>query len=124
MKLKRLLVTAALAASLSGVAAVPAVASDQSIDFYGAHATYDDLTDTLCVRADNDFPGLVDYAIGYIERPDGSIFASKFDYEGNGWSCTGNLSIPEDRLYYLRVSDCTDIQGTDCGSSRRKSFYS
>ena len=102
----------------------PARANDASVSFHGATATYTDATDNLCARAIDDFSGLEDYAIAEIVNDNGAIVFQKFDTEGGGQSCTGNLSIPEDRRYRLRVWDCSRVPGTDCGVSPSEYFYS
>ena len=103
---------------------VPAHANDASVTVQGATATYTDATDNLCARAVDDFAGLEDYAIAEIVNDAGAIVFQKYDTEGGGQSCTGNLSIPEDRRYRLRVWDCSKVPGTDCGSSPAEYFYS
>ncbi|GAA1809324.1 hypothetical protein GCM10009795_063360 [Nocardioides hankookensis] len=102
----------------------PAEANDESISFHGATARYLDATDQLCANAVDDYSTFEDYAIAYIENAAGDVVFSQSDSEGGGRTCTGNLSIPEDRVYYLRVADCSRIPGTDCGFSARKAFRS
>lgn len=102
----------------------PAHANDASVTFHGATATYTDATDNLCARAVDDYPGLEDYAIAQIVNDAGTVVFQKTDSEGGGQSCTGNLSIPEDRHYRLRVWDCSRVPGTDCGASPDVGFYS
>ncbi|SDD11502.1 hypothetical protein [Nocardioides lianchengensis] len=118
-------------AVLSATAAVialgigPAAANDIQFSFHGASARYTDATDTLCAKAVNDTgAGLEDYAYALIQNASGGTVASSpFASQGQGWRCTGNLSIPEDRLYTLVLFDCTRIPGTDCGGTTRQ-FYS
>jgi hypothetical protein len=121
-----LAILSAVAASVAVVAgtAGPAAANDIQFSFHGATARYTDATDTLCVRAADDSGSLRDYAYAVILNGNGGTVAtSPFASEGQGWRCTGNLSIPEDRLYTLHLFDCAELPGTDCGGTGRQ-FYS
>lgn len=121
----RPLVVLSAAAAISALGIGPASANNIEFSFHGASARYTDLTDTLCVKAVNDTGGgLRDYAYALIVGPGGGTIASSpFANEGEGWRCTGNLSIPEDKLYTLQLFDCTEVPGTDCGGTSRQ-FYS
>ena len=123
MTFTRGLVLAAATTTAIALGVGPAAANDISFSYYGAQASYTDATDNLCVRAAND-SGLRDYAYALIQNGSGQTVASSpFAYEGQGWRCTGNLSIPEDRLYTLVLFDCSEVVGTDCGGTSRQ-FYS
>lgn len=98
-------VRTALAAGLGALAvtfvnAPPAAANNLDFPFYdhytGAHlatATYDDLTDTYCIR----------YVSGHTSATlvtswtDGTGVIKLVDGADAGRNCTGNLSITEDR---------------------------
>lgn len=107
--LKRLAVAVALGSALPLVFTAPASASDLTLKVHIwlggnqheiARTSWDDLTDTLCVKA---FGGETGYAEAWFVRPNGTTLRIK---DVAGWhtsnTCTGNLSIQEDfqtRLY-------------------------
>ncbi len=63
-----------------------------------ARAWYDDSTDTLCVRSNRE--GVM--ATVRIGPSGGGTFATASDAGfGKSTNCTGNMSIPEDRLYWM-----------------------
>jgi hypothetical protein len=102
----RRLLTAGIgtAALVLGVAA-PAVASDKTLTGDSAYddgkyrGIWEDAYDNLCARSLGPDPALVK-----IEPADGSgpSFQIK-DPSGGGRTCTGNLSIPEDEMYWMTV---------------------
>jgi hypothetical protein len=95
-----------MAALLAGTS-TPASASDATVSLYHngelkARGTYDDLTDNLCVKAFNGGQNfLADVGIGPVNGDGPSFTWGAFG--GDGWQCTGNLSIPEDRRYDIQV---------------------
>ncbi|WP_089154687.1 hypothetical protein [Micromonospora sp. NBS 11-29] len=87
--------------------ASPASASDLRHEFHSPYTgellavgTYDDLTDTYCIRH---VSGHTD-AILYSQRPDGSDRRSWRDSAGDGRTCSGNLSIPEDQYRQVWIT--------------------
>lgn len=96
-------------AVLLAATAVNASASDASTAAsYGgqvrAQATYDDLTDNLCVRVVNSTGNAyAEAAIAPYYSGTGLPTVHKFAYVGEGWRCTGNLSIAEDKKYELHL---------------------
>lgn len=58
-------------------------------------------------------------------RNDGATVASRLKvgkHDGT-WSCTRNLSIPEDKAYTLVLRDCSEHTYPSC-TTHRKSFFS
>lgn len=101
----------------------PSYANDASLSTYGSSASYTDLTDNLCTNATNDTQWR-DYSIAQIVNSGGSVVFSVADSQGGGNTCTGNLPIPEDVLYTLRLTDCQDIAGSPCSPFVSTQFYS
>jgi hypothetical protein len=82
------------------ITAAPAAANDLTLKFYSpdtgnhlATATYDDLTDTYCIRYISGHTA----AHLYTSWLDGTGVITLSDGADAGQSCTGNLSIAEDR---------------------------
>lgn len=105
--------TAAVAASaltalgLAVAIAPPAHANDVTLRIYNAggavvaKAWYDDSTDNLCVRSYRQ--GVM--ATVRIGPSGGGTFDSASDAGfGKSTNCTGNMSIPEDRLYWMHLT--------------------
>ena len=66
-------------------------------------ATWDDLTDNLCVITYAGYSGEVAISSYYgLSEPDRAI-RSAGAYGGQGWVCTGNLSIREDAYYNMQI---------------------
>lgn len=88
--------------------AAPAAASSPTLKFYDsagnvvAKAWYDDLTDNLCAVSYRDGKTIV----AKIGPNSGTGISPSVVHSGFGKSksCTGNLSIPEDKSYYLYVT--------------------
>jgi hypothetical protein len=108
--MKRILATAATALTGLGLAltsAAPAQASDATLKFFDsagnvvAKAWYDDLTDNLCVVSYRDRQT----ATVQIGPAGGGTRASR-SHSGFGKapSCTGNMSIAEDRSFWMIAS--------------------
>ncbi|MCR4512146.1 hypothetical protein [Aeromicrobium sp. 50.2.37] len=114
--------TAAVGLTLA-LGAAPAQADNPVITGTFSAAKYVDVTDQLCVRVEGTL-GSTFYAEALI-RKDGTTVASRFKVGNNdgSWSCTRNLSIPEDRAYTLVLRDCTTNANPSC-TTKRKSFYS
>lgn len=124
MRPVRPLAVLAATVAITAVGIGPAAANDIQFSFHGASARYTDATDTLCVKAINDTGALKDYAYALIQNAGGNTVASTpVANQGQGWRCTGNLSIPEDHPYTLVLFDCSQVPGTDCGATTRQ-FYS
>ena len=93
--------------ALALMSAAPAQASDLTLVIKNAsgnviaRAWYDDLTDNLCVKS------FVDGQMASVKigPNDGGTFAG-VNHAGFGKpaSCTGNMSIPEDRYYWMILS--------------------
>jgi hypothetical protein len=112
------------AAALTFLSVAPASASNPVLTHSWATGKYLDETDQLCARVDSAFGTSATWATAEI-RLDGVLKWSKSDY-GNGdtaFSCTGNLSIPEDKQYVLVVRACTTYANPTC-TSDRTTFYS
>ena len=117
---------ALLAVGVVVCTAAPASASDatSTVSYGGvlrARATWDDLTDTLCVKALNGDG--INTAVAGIHPANGvgpSFSAVDLTDTTNGW-CTGNLSIPEDRAYVLTLR--WESQGGVVRRAAPKSFY-
>lgn len=105
--------TAAVAASaltalgLAVAIAPPAHANDVTLRIHNssgavvAKAWYDDATDNLCVRSYRE--GVM--ATVRIGPSGGGTFDSASDAGfGKSTNCTGNMSIPEDRLYWMHLT--------------------
>jgi hypothetical protein len=103
----RVVATALGTIGLMTALASPASANDLRFEFYSPYTgnllavgTYDDLTDKYCVR----------YVSGHTNvvlrstRTDGSDLRRVADAPGDGATCTGNLSIPEDQYREVRIS--------------------
>lgn len=100
------------AATVAGVGlgmatAAPAHANDLTLVIKNASGTvvakawYDDYTDNLCVRSY--VSGTM--ATANIGASGGGTFATANDAGfGKSTNCTGNMSIPEDRLYWMILS--------------------
>jgi hypothetical protein len=112
------------AAALTALSVTPAMASNPVLPHSWATGKYLDETDQLCAKVDSAFDTSRTWATAEI-RLDGVVKWSKTDY-GNGdnaFSCTANLSIPEDKQYVLVVSACTTYANPTC-TSARTTFYS
>jgi hypothetical protein len=104
-------VQAAIAVGMSMLAvgfvtAAPAAANDLTFKFYSpytgnhlATATYDDLTDTYCIRYISGHTA----AHLYTSWMDGTGQINLSDGADAGQTCTGNLSIAEDRQRKLYI---------------------
>ena len=118
------MVAAVATTTLMAIGIGPAAANDVSFGHHGSYVEYTDATDNLCVRATNDTGGS-DSAYALIMNGNTTVRSSPMAVEGQGWQCTGNMSIPEDRWYTLVLFDCVDA-GTGnggCGGQSR-GFYS
>jgi hypothetical protein len=123
--LRRLAVAAAAVTAL-GVFAPPASANDTTLNYYKngllvARATWDDLHDTLCVEVlSSPFDTLARAGIGPVSGsgPEFRIDAVAGTVRKH---CTGNLSIPEDRLYFVQI--WYQLPGGPPEFSRKKQFY-
>ncbi|MBD3783216.1 MAG: hypothetical protein IE926_09715 [Micrococcales bacterium] len=112
--------TTTVAATLAGLGiavatAAPAAANDATLRIRNgsgtvvAKAWYNDLTDTLCVRSY--VKGVM--ATARIGPSGGGTFATANDAGfKKSTNCTGNLSIPEDRLYWMNLSFRTTSKDT------------
>jgi hypothetical protein len=94
------------AIALVATGTMPAAASDGYAAAWHngtrvAVATYDDLTDNLCVRILTD--GSRGSASATIYPAGDGRTWTITDRPGGGRSCTGNLAIPEDRRYDLAL---------------------
>ena len=108
MTTRRWIAPAAVALGVLVATATPAAANDAKLTVsYGgvvrARASWDDLTDNLCVTATggdgiNIANASIDPANGV-----GPSFSVTDLTDTSGGRCTGNLSIPEDRSYVLKV---------------------
>ncbi|MGJ9411262.1 hypothetical protein ACHAAC_01010 [Aeromicrobium sp. CF4.19] len=116
-----------MGAVLAGVVVVmamaisPAHADNPVITHLGAAAKYVDRTDQLCAKitAPND----KQWAEAHI-LVNGVPRWTKID-RGNGdrkWSCTRNLSIPEDERFTLLVMSCS--KPTNSCAGKRVTFFS
>ncbi|CAN7240825.1 hypothetical protein [Knoellia sp. LjRoot47] len=99
---------AGLALAAATATAGPAQANDKVLRIYNAAGTkvlakawYDDLTDNLCVRS---------YVAGQmavvkIGPSGGGTFDQAQDAGfGKSTNCTGNMSVAEDRLFWMNLS--------------------
>ncbi len=124
MTIVRMLVTATAAAGIAlAVAVAPAQASNPVLRGTFTAAKYVDETDQLCVRVEGNL-GSGFWGEALI-RKNGTTVASRFkvgNHDGS-WSCTRNLSIPEDQPYTLVLRDCTEHAYPSC-TIKRTSFYS
>ena len=102
--------TAAMAAIVMGSSGA-ASANDKTMVLKKADgtvvvkATWDDLTDNLCVIVYGGSGAWGQVAIGShygLSEPDRAI-RSASNSGGAGWYCTGNLSIREDALYDMQL---------------------
>ena len=97
-----------LALAAAAATAGPAQANDKTLQIWNAAGTkvvakawYDDSTDNLCVRS---------YVQGQmatvrIGPSGGNTFATANDAGfGKSTNCTGNMSIPEDRYYWMTLT--------------------
>lgn len=109
--MKRIITGAALTGlALAAVTATasPAQAADKHLRIYNAagtqvlaHAWYDDLTDNLCVRSN--VAGQM--AVVKIGPVGGGTFDQAQDAGfGKSTNCTGNMSIPEDRYFWMNLT--------------------
>jgi hypothetical protein len=102
------LAAGATALGLAVAGAAPASASSPTLTFKDsagnvvAKAWYDDLTDTLCAVSYRDGK-TISAQIG-PNAGTGRSYSVVHSGFGKPKSCTGNLSIPEDRSYYLYVT--------------------
>ncbi|RYY43851.1 MAG: hypothetical protein EON53_13540 [Actinomycetales bacterium] len=114
--------TAAVGLTLA-LGAAPAQADNPVITGTFTAAKYVDATDQLCVRVEGNLGS--GFSGEALIRDDGTTIASRFKVGNNdgSWSCTRNLSIPEDRSYTLVLRDCTSYAYPSC-TTKRKSFFS
>lgn len=105
--MKRILATAATVGTGLGLAlttAAPAQASSPVLRFYDsagtvvAKAWYDDTTDTLCSVSYRD-GRTITVQIG--PRDGGTFRSQTHSGFGKAASCSGNMSIPEDRAFWM-----------------------
>jgi hypothetical protein len=112
------------AAALTLASVAPAHADNPVLSHQWATGKYLDATDQLCARIDSGFNTSASWATAEI-RLDGVLKWSRTDY-GNGdsqFTCTPNLSIPEDKQYVLVVKACTTYANPAC-TSVRTTFFS
>lgn len=107
--------TALLGVGLAVSTATPAHANDVTLRIHNASgavvakAWYDDLTDNLCVRSYRE--GVM--ASVRIGPAGGSTFRTANDAGfGKSTNCTGNMSIPEDRLHWMTLTFQTRSKDT------------
>ena len=97
-----------LALAAATATAGPASANDKDLRIWNAagtkvlaHAWYDDSNDNLCVRS-TVAGQMAEVRIG---PSGGSTFATARDAGfGKSTNCTGNMSIPEDRSFWMTLS--------------------
>ena len=99
----------AAAAALGTIVAVPSAAhaNDVTLKIYydgvlKAVGTYDDLTDNLCITVYGSSKAWGEIAFGPVDGP-GWRGTSAANIGGAGKYCTGNLSIPEDRVCEIQM---------------------
>lgn len=99
--------SALLTLAVAATTAAPAQANDVTLKIRNsagtvvAKAWYDDRTDNLCVRSHRE--GVM--ATVRIGPSGGGTFDSASDAGfGKSTNCTGNMSIPEDRLYWMHLT--------------------
>lgn len=122
MRLRALVGAVAVSLISIPMMATPAYANDVTIKIDlastavspDARTDWDDLTDTLCVKANSRW-----HAYGKFRRPSGRWVTVHADY-GDGRVCSGNLSIKEDyqttlHLYFHAANGNT--------YHKKKSFY-
>lgn len=105
--LARLSSIVAAAAALVAATSAPASASDaRAVIWHNgerrAVGTYDDLTDTFCVRLDTPYRASV--AIHAAGEPILRGHQIDLFWSGDHFVCSGNLSIPEDRRWILELA--------------------
>ena len=124
-KLQSVLVAVAGAGLLTALPAGPAAANDASITVGAARATYTDSTDNLCARITSTYSWTEWAQAQIVNISNGNVVFGVTDNEGGGQTCTGNLSIQEDKQFYLRVTECGNLpgQGTKC-VSKQETFFS
>ena len=117
----RLAQATAVAAALLLVGSSPAFAGDASVTSGGADARYRDANDNLCALSGDLWNG--SFAIADILRvSDRQVLFRVRDEQRSGPTCTGNLAIPEDVQYVLRVRDCYSVGGiqTRCSAEEKR----
>lgn len=106
--LSAVVATTAAAVSFGMATAAPAQANDLTLTIKNASGTviakawYDDLTDTLCVKSNVDGQ-MASVKIG-PNSGSGEVVGRNHAGFGKPASCTGNLSIAEDRSYWMNLS--------------------
>lgn len=117
------LAATATAGLVLALGAAPAHADNPVITGTWSGAKYVDATDQLCVRVEGNLGS--SFSGEALIRNDGATVASRLkvgNHDGT-WSCTRNLSIPEDKAYTLVLRDCSDYTYPSC-TTHRKSFFS
>jgi hypothetical protein len=116
------------AAAFTAIAAGPAAAADKAVVVYlpgqsaqewSGRGSWDDSDDTLCVIVGDRYSHVKAVARIAPVSGTGPVFSVTDLYPQSG-SCTGNLRIPEDRLYRMTVT-VTERNGDTYAVSSR--FY-